>query len=270
MPFRINTTIEAGLKAPEWKRNSDLAIARGIHDCTGQARYHNKPLAIVGSGPSMLNLLDEIRQFPGDVFGINATADFLIRNGREDTIFFSMDPDPCIADMIGVAKRGVVCSSCDPSVFDKLKPVRMFHTEQSRQKKFIGGSCTSVTRIPILSGKMGYRHVFFYGCEGSFAVDTTHVGRNEDREDQIIIQAGENIYRTSPDMMVQCEYLAECFRKVPNRFHNRSGGLLQAMLDYPDTWEVVAVSKSVFAKLEAANGVEYEQEPYEVNVEMMT
>ena len=99
---------------------------------------------------------------------------------------------------------------------------------------------------------MGYADVSFFGCEGSFQ-ENDHVDRHEHRPDQLIVRAGGKDYRTCPPFLIQCEELIQLFF-FDGVYHNRSGGLLKAMIDFPDTWEVVAVSEALKHHLEERNG----------------
>jgi hypothetical protein len=54
--------------------------------------------------------------------------------------------------------------------------------------------------------------------------------------------------------VVQCEELAGIISTFPDVFHDRSGGLLSAILAYPDTWEVVGVSAALKEHLILVNG----------------
>jgi hypothetical protein len=52
----------------------------------------------------------------------------------------------------------------------------------------------------------------------------------------------------------QCEELLEFFKLCPTVFKNKSGGLLEAMRQYHDTWYVSAISAKLKEQIEAVNG----------------
>ena len=51
---------------------------------------HEMPLAIVGGGPSVKDHLDELRAWPGHIWGVNAACTWLAKQGI-GSLFFSVD-----------------------------------------------------------------------------------------------------------------------------------------------------------------------------------
>ncbi len=51
---------------------------------------------------------------------------------------------------------------------------------------------------------------------------------------------------------MQSQYLSDLIRKFPQGFSERCGGLLRAMLEYPDTWTMTKVSGPLKERLEAS------------------
>jgi hypothetical protein len=202
-------------------------------------------VAVVGGGPSALEHLDELRTF-AHVWGINGTNGWLKAQGIDSTLF-SVDPGEELAELTDGADKAILASHCDPLVFANLKDARVtvFHSEhvEGAKRPMIGGT-TSATRAPMVALMCGHRPVHFFGCEGSFA-ETTHTFKHESHEKQLIIRAGGRDYRTTLQFMVQSENLAELMRQLPGILIDRSGGLLTAMIEHWDTWEVVALSEAL-------------------------
>jgi hypothetical protein len=144
----------------------------------------------------------------------------------------------------------ILSSICHPSVFDALgERVRIFHPEHvAGEQGFIGGT-TSATRVPTVALCLGYQSISFFGCEGSFA-ETTHTFKDEAPERQVLIRAGGKHYRTTLQFMNQSESLAAVISAFPDILKDRSGGLLGAMLAYPETWEVVGLTATLKAELD--------------------
>lgn len=207
---------------------------------------HSRPLAVVGGGPLIVDDLDELRAWPGDVWGINHTAQWLVEQGVPATLF-TVDAEPFETSV----ERAIVASCCDPRLLANIPRVEVFDIVETHPTGFSGGRFSS-TRAPIVSLFLGYRDVSFFGCEGSFT-SSDHVDRNDDKPDQLIVRAGGVDYRTCPQFMVQCEELRQIFT-FDAVFKNRSRGLLKAMIEHPDTWEVVAVSAALKQHLEEVNG----------------
>lgn len=211
----------------------------------------------MGGGPSLKSRYEELRDFD-EVWGVNATADWLIERGIDAT-FLTVDACPEIAGMIGRAKRGLVSANAHPSVLDRLE-CRLFHLEP--HPCAINGGPTTAARAPMLALRMGFKDISFYGCEGSFE-GSTHLYRHEVRDDLVIIRAGRD-YRTTPDFLCQSEYLAEAIRVAPHVLKECSGGLLAAMIEHWDTWAWAAVSAKYKEVLERQNNRVLFPEPYEV------
>lgn len=207
---------------------------------------HGRPLAIVGGGPSVLDVLDELKAWPGDIWAINNTAAWLAKHGIRSTLL-SVDPDNFEFDKTGVADA-LLASCCHPKAFDGLN-VSMFHMIEHDPSGVAGGTSTA-SRAPALALRMGYFDMTFFGCEGSF-VEADHVDRDEQKPEQLIIRAGAD-YKTTPPLLLQCECLSDLIREFPC-FHEKSGGLLRAMVKHPD-WEVVAVSGALKQNLIETNG----------------
>lgn len=210
---------------------------------------HGRKLAIVGGGPLVLEDVPELQAWDGDIWGINYMPDWLKERGVEATLF-TADPMPFPSQ---AAKR-IIAVSCHPSLFEG--DVRTFEIHGVRDVNGFPGGTASVTCAPIVALKLGYTDVSFFGCEGSFPFEgMDHVDRHEAADThQFIVRAGGKDYLTRPSYYMQCEELVTLCTSFPNIYHNRSRGLLRAMLEYPDTWEVVAVSGPLKAHLDEVNG----------------
>jgi hypothetical protein len=205
--------------------------------------WHDRPLAVVGGGRSASLALNEIRAWPGDVWAINGACQWLASEGIEATLF-SVDPEDVLAPLAVGAKKAILASHCDPKVFQNLDgaEVVIFHTPhiEGISDPVLGGTSTACY-APSVAIRCGYRSVTFFGCEGSF-VESTHSYKSESPSGQVVIRAGGLEHRASVQMMMQSEHLSALIREFPSVFKERSGGLLRAMIEYPDSWEVVALS----------------------------
>ncbi len=244
-PFRIEIKTRCVAPAEQLQRNAAL---NAEYPRFRRSVRHDRRLAVVGGGPLVVHDLDELRAWDGDIWGINYTAEWLNDNGVKATLF-SVDP----THMIVEAPDALLATVCDPDLvrhFDGR--VQVFDLLESCQGGIAGG-ITSATRAPALSFAMGYVDVSFFGCEGSFD-KREHVDRDEGKEPQLIVRAGGKDYGTVAEYLLQCEQLSLILRTLTGAYHNRSGGLLKAMIENPDTWEIVAVSAEMKEHLEAVNG----------------
>ena len=221
-----------------------MAIERGIPFIKKDTPAHDRKLAVVGGGPSLQKTVSELFKFQGDIWAINGACRWLKDQGIEST-FISVDPHPIVSSWARGAKKAIVVSRSDPSVFDALEgaDVRIFDSLNDSEEGIPGGSSTA-TVVPPLSAELGYRSVVFYGCDGSYPKGASHAYMDEKREDQLLIKCGGSEYLTAPDFYVQSQELAMVIRRFPKHFSECSGGLLGAMVANDDH-DVVSVSRAL-------------------------
>lgn len=211
-------------------------------------------LAVVGGGNSSRDCLEELKAWPGDIWAINATCAWLKTQGV-NSVLFTVDPyetsNEVLDELVNGVESALLSTSCNPKIFARLKNVKVFHTHGKEDEGlFIAGGSTSACIAGNLALKLGYRSITYFGCEGSWQMDQwSHCDRNE-KGDQLVIKAGGADYITNPQMMLQSEQLSNALRMFTDFYHERSGGLLRAMIENPETWEVVALSGSLRATLD--------------------
>lgn len=238
-PFRI-TFHAQGNCTGAIERNR--AAAKGLPRVSCRKRDH--PVAVAGGGP--LLDVEALRQWPGEIWAINHTADYLLDRGI-DCIFFSVDPAPITT----TAARRLIAACCDPALHDGI--VECFELAEQAEGGISGGT-TTATRAPLLAFSMGYRGVTFFGCESSFT-SVDHIDREEGSPNQMIVRANGKLFRTNPQMLIQA-YELGWFINNCKGLEQRSGGLLEAMMQDEEGWEVVGVSKTLRDHLIEVNGDE--------------
>jgi hypothetical protein len=238
-PFRLEFIPVPGATYSESVRNVNLA--------SGVSRVkpgqHEHPVAVCGGGPSLDAHLDELRAWPGDIWAINKTADYLLDRGIDCTMF-TVDG---LVKSTSATKR-LIASNCDPALFEGAQCFGLIEYESDG----VPGGTTSAGRTPALALRLGYPGVVYFGCDSSF-VTRSHVDRNERLDHALIVRADGSDHLTHPELCMQAECLSEVLREFPDVFQSRSGGLLDAMTK--DTqWSVVAVSTALKAHLIEHNG----------------
>lgn len=218
------------------------------------ADAHDVPLAVVGGGKSALEHLEELRSWPGHIWAINQTAQWLASEGRSNDVWlFSISPTKRIATYLDGVNRAILSSQCHPDVFQGLAErgadVRKFHL-------FDGSGPASAPNAVFPSAILGYKQLTFFGCEGSFK-GQPYFYRQESKPDQMVVRAGGVDYVTSTDIFITTEVMASVIKEFPERHKERSGGLLRAMIQDPE-WGVVAWSESLRNKIAPQSTERYE------------
>ncbi|HYF54043.1 MAG TPA: hypothetical protein VEA41_07280 [Salinarimonas sp.] len=235
--------------------NAELARARGHKEIRDQVTLNDRPLAIVGAGPSVKERLEQLLNWPGDIWAINGAWDVLRANGIKST-FFAIDPLPVIAKFaVSGPSDAILATRCDPAVFDAMKGrVRVVDLDDPTTK-FAGGT-TAATWAPYIGLRAGHKRIAFFGCEGSFPPDaSTHAGWSDGLYELIVVSCDGKEFGTQPSLLVQAEMLADMVAWAPHVFEDRSGGLLSALINDPD-YEVTGVCQELAALMQPINPAE--------------
>ncbi len=233
------------------------------------------PCAVIGGGPGLLSSLEELSRFPGDIYAVNDTAGFLSDEGIS-CYMFAID---CtyVRYRTGPLVKGALFASRvhrrQFNMFDK-KDIRIFDMSED-EPTGVGGGPTAVARTPHLMLRMGYRQVVYFGIEGSF-FDMTHASGTQKvaYDNMIIIRVKDKEFLTNASLLLQCQYMYDKILKFPEFLVNRSHGLIKAMIENPNEWEVAAVAEDLKKKAEK-NGSnifnkEYKLEEHELWRQQMT
>jgi hypothetical protein len=215
---------------------------------TGKIAAHNKRLAVVGGGPSLRTTLPELKAWEGDIWAINGAYGFLRTQGIEATLL-SLDPHPIVAKWAPGATKALLSTRCDPSVFAILKDadVRLIELNDDGRAGICAGSSTATAAFD-LGTDLGYRSITFFGCEGSYPQGATHAYQDEARDMQFLVACNGGEYLTAADFYVQSVEMAQVIRLYPQHFHERSGGLLAALIAEPEH-DIIKVSRALAAVL---------------------
>lgn len=240
-PFRIQFT--------PWVDQTEDQLAVNLSALRGYPKAQrgaNSPVAVVGGGPSLVDRLEELRGWPGDIWAVNNTAKWLLEQGIPCTLF-SVDPYPLDIEI----DKALVATCCPPVSVSKVKHVQVFDLAEHAPDGIDGGT-TSAVRAAALSIRLGYPGLAYFGCDSSY-ITVDHVDRDEQRPEELIVRANGKDYRTRPDLLIQAQELSQLIRTFDAYFDCRSGGLLPAMVA-DDQWEVVGVSPAMKKTLIETNG----------------
>lgn len=236
-PIDLSIVGQLSVTAEEVERNIKNAGGLGLKTYR-DIPPANRKLAVIGGGPSINDHIDEIRTFDGDIWAINGAFGWCQKHGIEAT-FFAVDPHPIVTTWAKGAKRALLETRCDPSVFDMLMAdgceVILFDIADKDQDKpqherGITARGSTATAAPHLACRMGYWAITFYGCESSYPPGMSHAYCDEARVDQLVIEASGHDYLTAPDFYIQAHELSNMIRELPGYLTERSGGLLSALV----------------------------------------
>lgn len=236
-------------------------LQRGFPICVPQPSKEG-PLAVVASGPSVADHLDELRQWPGEIWAINGAYDYLQAQGIIPQGFFAVDPVPGLAEYVKQAKSETtfyLASVCDPSVMDELKghSVQLWHgaceddAMYPKDSKLVAGGTTAVTRAPFLALMLGWRDITLFGVDSSYILTSPYCYSwgtyKEDTKAPIspVMINGEGPFYSEMGLLKQISQIhamLEMYNNRPSRINPncdrqilkvRAAGLLDAFLRSP-------------------------------------
>ena len=232
----ITKNVKKSMKYPRLKFKTDKVL-----------QY--PPVAVVGGGPSARQSLDVLRQWGGDIYAVNDTAGFLSDNGIECYVY-SVDCSRYPYKTGTLVKGALFASRVHRKQF-VYDDIRVFDMAEDSPWG-VGGGPTAVCRAALLFLRMGHAQVHYFGCDGSISDLETHVSgiQKVAYENMCIVRSNGIDYLSNSSWVVQSEYLSNTIRKHPRFLVNRSGGLLKAMIDNPDSWVIIAVTEDLKRQVE--------------------
>lgn len=174
MPEGISAHIESSLK-------------RGLPELLPAICSHDGNFVIVGSGPSLKDHIEEIKQEQENgrpICAIKGAHDYLVANGIYPDLFISIDPRDRRNNVQLPSENTVylLASRCCPELFDHLsnRNVMIWHAMcgedeneiiRKHNKYMIGGMSTSGLRAVNVGVFMGFRNFVMYGMDSCNAPD---------------------------------------------------------------------------------------------------
>ena len=154
----------------------------------------DKPIAIVGGGPTIKHYIDDIRQYR-TVMAAGSCHDYLRENNINITYTAVCDPDPIVMKYLqkpDTETKYLLASGCDSAVYEHLKDHQrvMWHCHSDTYKpdeiepeyQGVGGGCTVGLRALNIAILLGYSNVHLFGMdscmgESSHAYEAEDVGK---------------------------------------------------------------------------------------------
>jgi hypothetical protein len=227
------------------RRNAESALRRGLPTC-GWGPKRTGQLAIVGSGPSVRDHLDELRSWSGEIWATNGAYRFLLDNGIVPHAFVGLDPVPGLKEYVERRDEQttfLMSSVCDPCVFDELSDadVYLWHSKQGdfsypEGSCVVGGGTTCLTRMPYLAHLLGWRDMTMFGADSSFT-ERNYCYENRFAEDTdrprfpVVVNGQEFVSELS--LIKQVSVFGVMQTLFNGRLKFKCGGLLDAFLKSP-------------------------------------
>lgn len=186
---------------------------------------HAGHVAIIGGGPSVVDMLEEIRWRQGQgqqVWVLNNAAKALTGITADAQVL--LDARPENVSFITEASEYLIASQCDPGVFDALtgRTVTLWHVnspgmtellgdEKARPVALIGGGTTVGMNALALAFCRGYRKIHLYGFDSCYRNGEHHAypqALNDAERCNEVLYA-EKTYSCAPWMVGQAQEFME-------------------------------------------------------------
>lgn len=143
----------------------------------------DEPVALVGSGPSVLTQVKELHDFKGPIMAIKGAHDFLLEHGIVPTWAVLIDPQTHIVKYFRHLRDDIIyliASQVHPEVFEYFKDRQrvLCHMADSATRNcvppgthMIAGGSTSGLRGLTMAYLLGYRDVHLFGMDSCLASD---------------------------------------------------------------------------------------------------
>lgn len=227
------------------RRNVESALRRNLPAC-GWGPKRAGQLAIVGSGPSVRDHLEELRAWPGEVWATNGAYRYLLDNGIVPHVFVGLDPVPGLKEYVEGRHDNtafLMSSVCDPCVFDELESadVYVWHSKQGDfpypdGAQVVGGGTTCLTRMPYLAHMLGWRDMTMFGADSSFT-DRDYcydfAFAENTQQPKFPVEVDGKVFVSELALLKQVSVLGVMQTLFKGNLRFKCGGLLDAFLKSP-------------------------------------
>jgi hypothetical protein len=226
---------------------SDDHIARNVERArsldlptTDEYRFTG-PLAVVGGGLSALGYVETLRRWDGPVWAINGAWRWCLTNGINAT-FFSIDPNPVVAELVDGAPEAILAERCDPAAFRAVPATYLYPGTL--------GGCSSAGAAIMAGLRSG--QVTLFGCEANYQQQRSHAYGHVAAQHELIVKCCGMHFLTTPTLALQAKELAIMILEANGVVRETSGGFLRAMVNARCEYDIVAATEGFEATLEPA------------------
>ena len=201
-------------------RNIESVLTRDYVGLQTILATESGAVSVVGSGPSLKENWQKLRDSDTDIIACNAAFQFLLEKGVVPKYMFCFDADPLMLEFITPRQdvTYLIASRCPPKTFEMLEGcnVIVWHTagdpciselltKHDKMEPMVSGGTAAVTRCMILAATLGYRTIHLWGCDSSFSDTETHIRKSTTDELRTVIKVNGKVFQMAPWMAQQCE-----------------------------------------------------------------
>jgi hypothetical protein len=195
----------------------DSAIARNLPRVITRKKRPGK-VAVVASGPSVGDCVDILKDWDGEIWGINRAFEWMLHRGIKPTGFLGIDPEwflkECIPNIPEEATY-YLAAQVHPGVFDYLKDrnVKLWfmadgQVKLPRDAHMIYGGSTCLGRAPNLAYALGYRDVHIFGGDSSYT-HKQYVHGDDLPPNWVPAEINGRIFKTQRNLIQQASEMVE-------------------------------------------------------------
>lgn len=219
-------------------RHVKYSTSLGLPQCEFYDGVRKGKLAIVASGPSVTESVKELRDWDGEIWGINGAFKWMIRREIRPHAFVGVDPEEMLKDYLDELPEVAtyyLASQVHPAVFDHLagRDVRLWHLSLEGVPPPIGsvtvhGGATCLTRAPWLACMLGWADVHIFGGDSSFT-HKTHVYGGNLPTNFCYVEVDGALFRSHGTMMAQAtDMVSAVIQSFPGKITIHGDGLMNA------------------------------------------
>lgn len=186
-----------------------------------------RPLVIVGGGPSLKYHWQQITGHNGDILALNNAYGFLLERGISPDYFMLLDAredNVDFLDSISLTTRHFIAAQCHPSVFDELQGYNttlyltilpdtlelVAHIDKPKVQLAANVGTVGMKALS-LAYVLGYRELHLYGYDSSYEDDAHHAFPQalNDTAKTVDVYVEGNKYTTTASMAQQATKFSE-------------------------------------------------------------
>jgi len=227
-------------------QNIKSSLGRGLPEITPALCAHDGTFIVAGSGPSLPQFLDQIKEEKAKgrpICAVKGAHDLLVEHGITPDLFICVDPRDRRENLKLKNQETIylMASRCDPVMFDHLKghKVILWHSFGSMEeaeaylpKPAIGGGSTSGMRAITVGWVLGFRKFILYGMDSCLAEDRITKRFTGEEAGQVVdvIVDGKTFYCNGA-MAQQAKEFQELYSVFPGIQIESKYGLLKAIIE---------------------------------------